>query len=393
MERVLREHARRYPLMEPVDAVKLLYQAVFGPGHLVTDSAGNYERLKREFAACRREQGERLLEDIGEGMARISLKALEEPFLQQLQSEFERSAATQRGSPEKLRRWLEEKLQLLERLTAEGAMPFSEEALSRCLEGYRAAGYPAVSHSKCFREAYAVAYRVVDRRLSLLSLMQEMQEHKACDRPLVVAIDGRCCAGKSTLARFLADTLGCGVLHLDDFFLRPEQRTPERYATPGENVDHERFLEEVLLPLCEGRLRSYRAFDCHRMALSEPVVWKERSVVVVEGSYACHASLWDYEDIHVFLDAGRETQRERVRRRNPDMAETFFQKWIPLEEQYLKARPLETLCDYHLILALSPRTLCSVIPKGQKICFGRSFGDPAPEHGLWVSGKPKIQDN
>ena len=47
---------------------------------------------------------------------------------------------------------------------------------------------------------------------------------------VIVAIDGNCTAGKTTLAGKLAERYDCNVIHMDDFFLRPEQRTPERYA-------------------------------------------------------------------------------------------------------------------------------------------------------------------
>ena len=60
--------------------------------------------------------------------------------------------------------------------------------------------------------------------------------------PVLVAIDGCCGSGKTTLAAALAERLKAEVLHMDDFYLRPEQRSPARYRTPGENVDHERFL-------------------------------------------------------------------------------------------------------------------------------------------------------
>ena len=56
-----------------------------------------------------------------------------------------------------------------------------------------------------------------------------------------VAIDGRCGSGKSTLAALLAARFDCTLVHADDFFLRPEQRTPARLAQPGGNFDRERF--------------------------------------------------------------------------------------------------------------------------------------------------------
>ena len=71
-------------------------------------------------------------------------------------------------------------------------------------------------------------------------------EREAQDKDsFIVAIDGRCASGKTTVATALAGLLNANLIHMDDFFLRKEQRTPERLATPGENIDHERFLEEV----------------------------------------------------------------------------------------------------------------------------------------------------
>ena len=58
---------------------------------------------------------------------------------------------------------------------------------------------------------------------------------------VIVAIDGPCTSGKTTLAAKLAEIYDCNVFHMDNFFLRPEQRTAQRLSAPGENVDHERF--------------------------------------------------------------------------------------------------------------------------------------------------------
>ena len=56
--------------------------------------------------------------------------------------------------------------------------------------------------------------------------------------PFLVAVDGRCGAGKTTFAAFLQEKFGWSVLHMDHFFLRPEQRTKERLGTPGGNIDY-----------------------------------------------------------------------------------------------------------------------------------------------------------
>ena len=68
----------------------------------------------------------------------------------------------------------------------------------------------------------------------------------------VIAIDGRAASGKTTLAAALAAETGGTVVHMDDFFLPAELRTPQRLAAPGGNVHAERFAEEVLPFLRQG---------------------------------------------------------------------------------------------------------------------------------------------
>ena len=53
------------------------------------------------------------------------------------------------------------------------------------------------------------------------------------DRPILVAIDGRCGSGKTTLGEYLKGQLDCNLFHMDDFFLRMEQRTPDRMKETG----------------------------------------------------------------------------------------------------------------------------------------------------------------
>lgn len=50
---------------------------------------------------------------------------------------------------------------------------------------------------------------------------------------LVIAVDGRCAAGKTTLAAMIEEKTGCNVIHMDHFFLQPGQRTKERLDEPN----------------------------------------------------------------------------------------------------------------------------------------------------------------
>ena len=172
---------------------------------------------------------------------------------------------------------------------------------------------------------------------AVLALIRQRREG-SLSLPYLVAIDGRCASGKSTLAAALAKEMNCPLLHMDDFFLRPSQRTPERLTTPGENVDHERFLEEVLLPLKEGKGFFYRPFSCHTQELGEPVWVSPSPLALIEGSYAHHPSLRDHYDLRILLDVSSDEQIRRILKRNgEEICTVFREKWIPLEEAYFAA--------------------------------------------------------
>lgn len=166
-------------------------------------------------------------------------------------------------------------------------------------------------------------------------------------RPLLIAIDGRCASGKTTFADALQNKIGCTVIRTDHFFLRPEQRTAERMNEAGGNMDRERLIEEVMLPLSEGKAFSYRKFDCKKMELSPEIKVEPASATVIEGSYSCHPELWDFYDLHIFFTADPQEQLRRIRIRNGNDALTVFsERWIPLEEKYFSACKIQERCDF-----------------------------------------------
>ncbi len=183
----------------------------------------------------------------------------------------------------------------------------------------------------------------IDKEALLLEIDKKQKEQGM----LAVAIDGRCASGKTTLAAWLQEKLSCSVISMDSFFLRQEQRSEERYASPGGNVDYERFCEEVLPFLKKGEAFSYRPFHCQSMQFAEPIVVPARTITIVEGSYSCHPALWDAYDIHVFLTTDAKTQMERIRKRNGEAAaQIFAEKWIVLEEKYFAHYQIAERCDY-----------------------------------------------
>lgn len=181
--------------------------------------------------------------------------------------------------------------------------------------------------------------RIESEILQRIKLMLQQQEF------VLIAIDGRCCAGKTTLASRLQQLTGCNVLHMDHFFLRPEQRTAERLNTPGGNVDYERFFQEVFIPLRQRKPLTYHPYDCHIQAFSSAITVKPAPINIIEGTYSCHPLLRDGYDLRIFLSVSADEQRRRIIKRNADSAELFFSKWIPLEEHYFTSCGTKSYCD------------------------------------------------
>ena len=157
----------------------------------------------------------------------------------------------------------------------------------------------------------------------------------SAQKPFVIAIDGPCASGKSTLARQLQLRLGCPVIKMDHFFLPAELRTPSRLAQEGGNIHYERFEAEVLNGLVTGQQFNYRIFDCSSMTYSNTITVLSSPIVIIEGSYSLHPKWRSQIDLAIFLRAGKEDQEQRILERSSlDVLKDFQHKWIPLENRY-----------------------------------------------------------
>ena len=162
---------------------------------------------------------------------------------------------------------------------------------------------------------------------------------------VIVGIDGPCASGKTTLAAKLEEMYGCSVIHLDSFFLRPEQRTAERLAEIGGNVDYERFKDEVLTPLKAGISFTYRPIDCSSLTLAEPITLTPKKLNVIEGSYSHHPYFGDPYDLKLFLTVNPELQQQRILQRPSFLHQRFFNQWIPMEAEYFAHFQIRQLSD------------------------------------------------
>lgn len=165
----------------------------------------------------------------------------------------------------------------------------------------------------------------------------------------VISIDGRCAAGKTTLANNISSKCDSNIIHMDDFFLKPNQRLDSIYKDNNINVEYKRFIDEILIPLGNKETFSYRSWDCKKEEYKDSILVNPNKLTIVEGSYSCHPLLGEYYDLSVFLDIDNDKQIDRLRARGSDV-EMFKNKWIPLEEEYFNKLNIASKCHlYYLV--------------------------------------------
>lgn len=390
---VLRAQAALHPSFAPQDALKLSFQACFGAEHLLNDPIGAQRYFEKEFHAVSPADfpDEALVEQISPAFCRVNLREWKRQglpplwlfrlFLESAQAgadtaQPQADAATkpiQAGAGAKSEPASQlasdtpttsetpapdfaQKLADIRTLTDAGQLPFGTAEWEPSLAAYLKRGVRAVHHSDAYRAAHQPAYRLVSTRyLPLIPLLKQLatMPAPAKNRAHIIAIDGRCGAGKSTLAAALCRVLQTDAIAMDDFFLPPALRTPARLAKPGGNIEHERFAAEVLPFLGSSTPFAYQQFSCATMQISGKRQICKSNWRVVEGSYSHHPALAAYGALHVFVDTTPDVQIARIRARNGDAwAEDFIQKWIPMEEAYFAA--YDTRKNADIILDTSP---------------------------------------
>lgn len=173
---------------------------------------------------------------------------------------------------------------------------------------------------------------------------------------VVIAIDGGCGSGKSTFAEELRreyEAYGCVIIAMDDFFLQTHQRTPARLSQAGGNIDYERFIEEVLLPLKAGWAFSYRRYDCKTRSFGTAVTVdvKQCRLVIIEGVYSLHPAFVEFDDLYdirVFVDADATVRLQRLTERAPHVVGRFVNEWVPMEELYFETFKIADKCEFRI---------------------------------------------
>jgi hypothetical protein len=161
---IVAKHLGRYPRLQLLDVYKLLHQAALGNSHAVSNPEEVMRRLESELQDM---QGppEPLWEPISPDgrLVRVHLRPYEAAKLdiRPLAEAVVQTAASYPSAPEKLAKFCA----CTADLASEGILPFKRDDVVTFFDEIAENGYPAVHHSKEYREAYKPSYRVVSLEL------------------------------------------------------------------------------------------------------------------------------------------------------------------------------------------------------------------------------------
>lgn len=294
----IQRNINKYPLMEKLDIYKLIFQVNFLVGHLV--DYGNVRKyLDEELLNCNNESSKYLLyEYISDDVVRVNII----PFLKLYSKEYLIDLFYQTS-----------KLPIKDNFSEDITNYRLEDIYSKYLDG-------APSHSAKYRNSYHPHYRVVASRLLKPEVkaakLQTFIESIRNDQLQVVALEGRCGSGKSTISKMLENVT---VIELDDHF--------DSINDPI-NLD---YLEELLSNLRVGEIIKEKCYDCR----SGNYYFKEKvisNVVVLEGVYGYLPRLRKYINYLGYVVIDKKLQLERIKNRSN--VNDFIEKWIPREEEY-----------------------------------------------------------
>ncbi|MDQ1060667.1 para-aminobenzoate synthetase [Arthrobacter globiformis] len=147
--------------------------------------------------------------------------------------------------------------------------------------------------------------------------------------PVIIAIDGRSGAGKTTLAIELAATLRnhhkVSLFHLEDIYP----------GWDGLSAGIERYVTTVLAPLSRGEAATWVSWDWKTHNDGDPRVTLPAEIVIVEGVGAAAAAARPLLDAVIWADAPDGERRTRALARDGETYEPFWDQWAGQEAELL----------------------------------------------------------
>lgn len=163
---------------------------------------------------------------------------------------------------------------------------------------------------------------------------------------LVIKIDGKAASGKTSLSKDLSLIYDLNVIHLDDFFKKPEIDMKNPYSIFGSNIDFKKINDTVISKYQKRDRITYRPFDFKTHSHKGEVILLDKNLILFEGAYSVHPSLNIKHDLAIFYDVSRIKQIRRIYKRNGfKKLRIFLSKWIKNENKYHKALKIKKHSD------------------------------------------------
>jgi anthranilate synthase component 1/para-aminobenzoate synthetase len=177
--------------------------------------------------------------------------------------------------------------------------------------------------------------------------------------PVIIAIDGRSGAGKTTLAIELAAQLRAhhkvSLFHLEDIY-------------PGWNgllAGIDRYVATVLEPLSLGGAATWTSWDWERHYDGDSRVTLPAEIVIVEGVGAAAAAARPLLSAVIWADSPDDIRRTRALERDGGTYEPYWDQWAAQEEEWLRGDDVPQHADVRVLNRAdgsAPRDVLQLLP-------------------------------
>ncbi len=157
--------------------------------------------------------------------------------------------------------------------------------------------------------------------------------------PVIIAVDGRSGAGKTTLAIELATRLRAhhkvSLFHLEDIY-------------PGWNglfAGIDRYVATVLGPLRNGERAEWVSWDWARHYDGDTRVTQPAEIVIVEGVGAASQAARPLVDAVIWVESSEGDRRRRALDRDGGTYEPYWETWADQEREWLAQDPVRQNAD------------------------------------------------
>ena len=190
-------------------------------------------------------------------------------------------------------------------------------------------------------------------KLPIQEVVQCVTRLVAPGRSVLVGIDGGAGSGKTTFARWLAESVRetktpVSLVLTDNFFRPSAERVNRKFplATVSD-IDWERLRDQVIVPLRSGKGARFQLYDWPADRLKDWVTIDVGGVTIIDGVTATRNELSGYYDMRIWFSCPRDIRVSRLLGRG-DTSAAEIDHWMPGEDDYIASHSPERKA--HLII-------------------------------------------